>query len=72
MLPITGWPTNLFSAAAETGQKKVDETKCVCGCGYPHNHSVDKVIGHWGRKRVLWFRHNDHRKNWEAANPGIK
>ena len=71
MLPITGWPTQLFS---DTGKEpeKVDERKCACGCDYPHNHSVDKVLGYWGRKRVLWFRHGDHKKKWEDANPSVK
>lgn len=59
--PALDWPTGLFVAEAKFAPKKVDTSKCACGCGIHHQHAVSRVVGESGSRYVLWYINMAHR-----------
>jgi hypothetical protein len=39
----------------------MDNRLCQCGCNLPHNFSVSRVAQDDGIRRIVWYRHIDHR-----------
>jgi hypothetical protein len=43
------------------GKVLTAEYLCQCGCKLPHNYAVSRLTGDQSNRRVLWYRHIDHR-----------
>lgn len=60
MMPALDWgkglAVNTPSSPGPSSPRKVDTSKCACGCGFSHNSAVSGLEGDSSARRVLWFR----------------
>lgn len=61
MCPRLDWPSDLFASVQEPKftPKKVDTSKCGCGCGVAHRNAVSRVVEEtlYGvrSRRIVWY-----------------
>jgi len=80
LCPQLDWPSDVFAdvnmAAASTaplsrmGKPQTGDHLCRCGCKLPHNYSVSRLTGDHENRRVLWYRHVDHRNRHASTEQG--
>jgi hypothetical protein len=69
--PQLDWPGDPFAeaniSASSTaplfrgGKVLTAEYLCQCGCKLPHNYAISRLTEVHGHRRVVWYRHVDHR-----------
>jgi hypothetical protein len=81
LCPQLNWPGDAFAEAnvaaistaplLKRGKIRTAEHLCRCGCKLPHNHAVSRLTGDHGSRRVLWYRHADHRARHGSEEKSI-
>jgi hypothetical protein len=52
------------------GKPRTDDYLCQCGCKLPHNFAISRLTRDLENRRVLWYRHVDHRNRDASKEQG--